>query len=179
MYTYVAFLRGINVGGNGLIKMTELQDCFTQAGFADVRTYIQSGNVIFKSNPADQADLTIQISALIHKRFNLSVAVAVFSGSEWIGGVKDAPEWWGKDETWKHNILIMTEPYDTDIAVLGIGALAPDIETVVAGNRVIYQSVSREHFSLSRSAKISSLPIYKKMTVRNFNTATKLLSFLE
>ena len=47
MTNYVALLRGINVGGNNLIKMTELKICFEEQGFADVATYIQSGNVLF------------------------------------------------------------------------------------------------------------------------------------
>jgi uncharacterized protein (DUF1697 family) len=47
MATYVALLRGINVGGNNIIKMTALKACFEAQGFTDVATYIQSGNVVF------------------------------------------------------------------------------------------------------------------------------------
>jgi len=50
MSLYVALLRGINVGGKNLIKMTELAALFTGLGFTDVRTYIQSGNVIFRAD---------------------------------------------------------------------------------------------------------------------------------
>ena len=61
MSQYVALLRGINVGGKNLIKMTELKICFEQQGFRDVTTYIQSGNVLFKSGesarrPTDPSD---------------------------------------------------------------------------------------------------------------------------
>jgi uncharacterized protein (DUF1697 family) len=49
MTTYIALLRGINVGGKNKVPMPELKEAYRQAGFADVRTYINSGNVIFAS----------------------------------------------------------------------------------------------------------------------------------
>ncbi len=53
--TYVALLRGINVGGNRKVEMKRLKATFERAGFADVRTYINSGNVIFGSESTDAA----------------------------------------------------------------------------------------------------------------------------
>ncbi|NCP46313.1 MAG: DUF1697 domain-containing protein, partial [Flavobacteriales bacterium] len=50
MNQYLALLRGINVGGNNIIKMVDLKACFEKMGFTDVKTYIQSGNVIFTSD---------------------------------------------------------------------------------------------------------------------------------
>ena len=57
MPRYVALLRGINVGGNNLIKMTALKACFEEQGFADVVTYIQSGNVLFDARASGAAKL--------------------------------------------------------------------------------------------------------------------------
>lgn len=50
---YVAFLRGINVGGNSIVKMLELKEAFIKSGFINVLTYINSGNVIFESDEKD------------------------------------------------------------------------------------------------------------------------------
>lgn len=58
MKRFVALLRGINVGGNNIIKMADLKTCFEEMGFANVVTYIQSGNVLFDSNETDQLKLT-------------------------------------------------------------------------------------------------------------------------
>jgi uncharacterized protein (DUF1697 family) len=52
--SYVALLRGINVGGKNIIKMETLKQCFVDMGFSDVKTYIQSGNVIFKTQKSDK-----------------------------------------------------------------------------------------------------------------------------
>jgi len=67
MITYVAFLRGINVGGHNLIKMADLVRIFTKAGCREVRTYIQSGNVIFSSALTDIDDLTRKLEAALKR----------------------------------------------------------------------------------------------------------------
>ena len=76
MIKYIAFLRAINVGGKNLIKMDELKKRFETLGFKNVRTYIQSGNVIFQSFTSDQNVLAKKIENLLHK--NLSSDVLVF-----------------------------------------------------------------------------------------------------
>jgi uncharacterized protein (DUF1697 family) len=54
---YLALLRGINVGGKNIIKMADLKACFESLGFSDVVTYIQSGNVLFKSADKDKVEV--------------------------------------------------------------------------------------------------------------------------
>ena len=76
MIKYIAFLRAINVGGKNLIKMDELKKRFETMGFNNVRTYIQSGNVIFQSFTSDQYVLAKKIENLLQK--NLSSVVLVF-----------------------------------------------------------------------------------------------------
>ena len=70
MNQYVALLRGINVGGKNLIKMTDLAACFQAQGFANVRTYIQSGNVIFSADETDQSRLTGLLEDALTKAFH-------------------------------------------------------------------------------------------------------------
>jgi uncharacterized protein (DUF1697 family) len=55
---YIALLRGINVGGNTLIKMPDLKVCFESLGFTDVVTYIQSGNVVFSTRNDNAEEIT-------------------------------------------------------------------------------------------------------------------------
>ncbi len=73
--TFVALLRGINVGGKGLIPMAELRSLFTSLGFEDVATYIQSGNVVFRSATADPDEVADRIEGAIAETFASSPTV--------------------------------------------------------------------------------------------------------
>lgn len=178
MQKYVAFLRGINVGGNALIKMADLKIALSQSGLNNVRTYIQSGNVIFESSENDKYLLADHISEVIQSIFNLPVKTVVFTGDAWRLAIEAAPDWWGKDPSWKHNALILTEPMGPDDIRQAIGELKLTIENIAPGNGVVYQSVSFSDFGKATTGKLASKPIYQKMTVRNYNTATKLAALL-
>lgn len=75
MIRYVAFLRAINVGGQNLIKMQELARIFASAGFKNVRTFIQSGNVIFDSRSGNSAALTKKIERALQQTLGYKVTV--------------------------------------------------------------------------------------------------------
>jgi uncharacterized protein (DUF1697 family) len=179
MQTYLALLRGINVGGKALIKMSELKAALETDGFSEVQTYIQSGNVLFRHSLKDTDKLAELMETSISKHFSMDVRVAVFSHLEWKKIIEAAPSWWGKDNSWKHNLLVLLKPYDMSDAVMAVGELKPDIEAMESGKGVLYQSMSLALFGRTTTGKLASSPIYKQMTVRNFNTATKLLGLLE
>ena len=79
---YVAFLRGINVGGNKLIKMDALAAAFTAAGFRNVKTYIASGNVIFDSRNSSIVGLEKKAEKKLLETFGHKIAVVIFSLAE-------------------------------------------------------------------------------------------------
>ena len=85
MIIYIALLRGINVGGKNIIKMADLKHMFEAMGMCDVKTYIQSGNVIFKSNEEEEP-LRNKIEYEIGKsfRFSVSVILRTVAELEWI-----------------------------------------------------------------------------------------------
>lgn len=66
---YVAFLRGINVGGKTIIKMEELRKVFSSLGFENVKSYIQSGNIVFETDETDEAKLTEKIANAVEANF--------------------------------------------------------------------------------------------------------------
>jgi uncharacterized protein (DUF1697 family) len=66
---YAAFLRGINVGGRTSIKMENLRACFAALGFEQVKTYIQSGNVVFETGKTDDEKLAAKIEAAVEEEF--------------------------------------------------------------------------------------------------------------
>lgn len=77
MGTYIALLRGINVGGKNKILMAELRDLLLNIGLKDVQTYIQSGNIIFNSEEENASKLELRIGGAIKEHFGLSVPVIV------------------------------------------------------------------------------------------------------
>ena len=79
---YIAFLRGINVGGNKLIKMQALAAAFSAAGFRKVRTYIASGNVVFEGSAKDRKALARKIEKMLTAEFGHEIAVALFTLEE-------------------------------------------------------------------------------------------------
>jgi uncharacterized protein (DUF1697 family) len=176
---YLALLRGINVGGKSMIAMSELRTALQDAGFQHVRTYIQSGNVLVASSAnAATARLAAKIESAIQKTFAMNVGVAVFSEKEWQEVVQQAPQWWGRDKEWKHNLLALlpgTEPADV---IDAMAALNPSIERVAAGRHVVYQSLSSKVAGRTTSSKLPSHSIYRRLTVRNYNTTQKLAELL-
>ena len=75
MTVYVSMLRAVNVGGSGLIKMEALREAYEAIGLADVRTLLQSGNVVFRSGLTDRARLVKRIMQEIERRFDLQIEV--------------------------------------------------------------------------------------------------------
>lgn len=94
MPSYVALLRGINVGGNALIRMAELRECVAALGHEDVRTYIASGNVLFRSNERSAATLDARLEEALESRFGFPVRVVVRSAAEVARIVERIPERW-------------------------------------------------------------------------------------
>ena len=74
---YVAFLRGINVGGHNKIKMETLREMVAACGYKNVKTYINSGNVIFETNKTDNNALAAKIERAIKSAFSLDIKVMI------------------------------------------------------------------------------------------------------
>lgn len=79
MITHIALLRGINVSGHNKIKMVELKQLFLNLGFTDVTTYIQSGNVIFKSSEINNSKIEQQIIEHVKQLFGHTINVLVLT----------------------------------------------------------------------------------------------------
>lgn len=174
MEEYLLLLRGVNVGGNSLVRMADLKTALNDADFQNVKTYIQSGN-IFVTSTLDKTTAADQIVRLIETKFGVVTTLAIFTKREWQEIIESAPKWWGKDPEWKHNLLVMIGAYDMSKVIEAVGTLKPAIEAMEPGPGVLYQSMSRALFGRTTTGKLASSPVYKEMTVRNYNTANKLL----
>jgi uncharacterized protein (DUF1697 family) len=83
MTTYVALIRGINVGGHKLVAMADLRDFLTQLGFIEPRSLLQSGNLVFRSNARTSAQLERSLEAEARKRLALQADFFVRTAREW------------------------------------------------------------------------------------------------
>jgi uncharacterized protein (DUF1697 family) len=179
MNQYVALLRGINVGGSNPIKMTDLKACFEALGLKQVRTYIQSGNVLFRIGRSDQAKLTTQIEGALSKAFHYESRVVVRSMSELKAIIDRAPKGFGSDPgTYRYDVIFLKEPLTAGEVMKSI-SLREGVDQAFSGKGVLYTSRLSSRATQSRLTRIIGLPIYQSMTIRNWNTTTKLLAMME
>ena len=179
MTQYVALLRGINVGGNNIIKMTALKACFESLGFKDVRTYIQSGNVLFRAAGSNQASLTKRIETALSKSFNYKSRVVVRSQKQLKSIVAKAPKGFGSDQdTYRYDVLFLKAPLTAAKAMKSV-SMKEGVDEAYAGKDVLYFSRLISKATQSHLNRIASMPVYQSMTIRNWNTTTKLLNLME
>src|SRR5690606_20883705 len=105
---YIALLRGINVGGNNIIKMADLKTCFENMNFKDVVTYIQSGNVLFSTDEKDQDKLTAKIEKALSERFNYGSRIVLITSNQLKKIVEEAPAGFGEEASlYRYDVLFL------------------------------------------------------------------------
>lgn len=174
---YAALLRGINVGGNNKINMKELKEAFEQAGMSSVKTYINSGNIVFKDD-RDKETVTLVLEEAILAQFGLRIKVLVYSFDEYSRIAKAVPVEWANDERLKSDVLFLWQQAD-DERVLEQLSLKPDIDRVQYVPGAILWSVDRGQVTKSGMAKIVGTKLYKLVTVRNVNTVRKIYNLMK
>lgn len=179
MARYLALLRGINVGGKNLIRMADLKACFEEHGFRDVATYIQSGNVLFESGESSSVRLTARIEAMLGDAFDYRASVVIRTRTQLRRVVNRAPDGFGSEpERYRYDVLFLKLPLTSKAAVREV-PIRDGVDEVHAGPGVLYFSRLASRASQSRLSRIVSLPIYQDMTIRNWNTTTKLLEKMD
>ena len=180
MNTYVVLLRGINVGGKNKIPMSDLKKCLQGLGFSKVSTYIASGNVLLKSDQGAE-DVKAQIEGALPERFELDnelIKVLVLTRDQFQAVIEDKPEGFGEQPETYHSDAIFLMGIDAAQA-MSVFDPREGVDKVWPGEGVIYSQRLSAQRTKSRLNKIMGTPVYKSMTIRNWNTTTKLLKMLE
>lgn len=173
---YLALLRGINVGGNNIIKMIDLKKCFEDMGFMQITTYIQTGNVFFTSNEKNKAKLTQKVEEILSEKFNYKSRIVIISHEEIKTVVEEAPVGFGNaPDKYRYDVLFLKEPLTATDALKSISK-KEGVDEVYSGKHALYFSRLISKASQSLLPKIIKLPIYQNITIRNWNTTTKLLA---
>jgi uncharacterized protein (DUF1697 family) len=174
MTKYIALLRGINVGGNNKIGMKELAAAFAEAGFSDVRTYINSGNVVFSSG-LDAATAQSLCETLIARSFDLNIAVAILTAEELADALAHAPDWWGKTPDVRHNAIFVIAPATAEAVFDEAGEIKPEYEKTAYHGKLIFWTVPPATISRTRwFTAITKKGLSPKITIRNHKTAYRL-----
>jgi uncharacterized protein (DUF1697 family) len=175
---YLALLRGINVGGNNIIKMTDLKTTFVDMGFSDVSTYIQSGNVIFKSEIDNKTSLINLVEKNLSDRFGYLSKVVIINHNELKSVVENAPEGYGLEPAnYRYDVLFLKDPL-TVIDFMKKIKLKTDVDEAFPGKITVYFRRLIKKASSSYLTRVITLPEYKFITIRNWNTTTKLLTMM-
>jgi uncharacterized protein (DUF1697 family) len=175
---YAALLRGINVGGRNIIKMAALKLCLEQHGLQNVVTFIQSGNVVFDSDQRNAGELTKQIERALSKTFDHDACVVLRSQAQLEAVVAGVPAEWKRRTDLRCNIAFLRAPVTARSAVAQVDA-NPQVDSVCAGRGVLYLSTLSSGSKKSRFTKVIGKPVYRHMTIRNYNTCRKLLALME
>jgi uncharacterized protein (DUF1697 family) len=168
MTNYVALLRAVNVGGTGLLPMKQLQTLCTGLGLTHVRTYIQSGNVLFKSPDAEPA-VTGTLERAIGEKLGRPVGVVI----------RTAPE---LRAVLKANPFPNAKPSQVGIIFLRKPAPDDSLDGIVSPGREEVRMIGREvfvHYPDGMGRSKLKLPFAADGTTRNVNTLTKLLAMAE
>ncbi|MDO7869441.1 DUF1697 domain-containing protein [Nocardioides jiangxiensis] len=167
---YVALLRGINVGGNNRIVMKELAEAFRAAGYAEVSTYINSGNVLFSaaSRPTPEA-----LERVVTDAFGLDIAVLVRSQDEIAAVVAEAPAELD-DAAVRPDVWFLRASLSPEAALAAMPEPHPEVDRIWTGPGVLYTTRIAELASKSRLTKAVGTKVYREMSVRNWNTTKAL-----
>lgn len=177
MKRYIVLLRGINVGGKNKIPMSELKKGFMELEFAEVATYLNSGNVIASSAYEDVSNLSERIRQMIKDRFGLDIPVFIVLQEHLKECLNNAPDWWGDDgKDIYDNLILMIPPLTYEAFYDEIGNPKEEYEKVCNYKDVIFWSFSRKDYQKTNWwSRTASGDVRDKITIRTANTVRKIV----
>ena len=174
MTSYVALLRGINVGGARTLPMPALAELFEEAGCTSVRTYIQSGNVVFAADDELGDNFRQHVAEAIERRFSMQVPIVLRTAQEMADAVGNNPflaE--GGDEKALHVAFLGDTPSADAIASLDADRSPPDRFAVIGRDIYLHLPNGVARTKLTNAYFDSKLKTVS--TLRNWRTVLTLL----
>jgi uncharacterized protein (DUF1697 family) len=173
LMVYVAFLRGINVGGQAIVAMAAVREALVELGLSEVRTYINSGNVIFSTRAADIQRLGARIEKALEERTGMPIKVLVMDHQSLKKLVDAIPPHWVDDKTMRTYVLLLWTELD-DGKILEWLPVRPGVDNVRYEPGALIWQVDRKDVAKSGMNRIIGTAYYKQMTIRSANTMRKL-----
>ena len=177
MKRYIALLRGINVSGKNKVPMAELKKCFESLGVMEVKTCLNSGNVIFSSADKNVTALIDQVERMMQRELGLDIPVFIIPQEELADILRHAPDWWGTENKGNYDNLIFILPPATfpDI-YYEIGAPKEGLEQIQEYQSAVFWSFSRKDYQKTNWwSKTARADIGSKLTIRTANTVRRIV----
>lgn len=177
MKSYIAFLRGINVGGQKKIIMADLKRVLEQNGFQNVQTYIQSGNLVFKSDEIDLGKLQDAIGKTILSAFGFNVPVLVLTLEDLEKILKENPFTDEPDKKSLYYVLLKTKP-DSDL-VDEFNQVKFENEDFVITDYCVYLCCKAGYGKAKLSNNLIERKLKVEATARNLRTMQKMVEMVK
>jgi uncharacterized protein (DUF1697 family) len=173
--TYVALLRGVNVGGRRRLAMSDLRGALEDLGFARVRTYLQSGNAVFNAEPAEPSHIATRIADVLEEKTGGRIEVLVLTAADMAFAAAHnpfVPPTKGFDPKHLHVVFMFDEPSAERVASLDPPAALG--EEVALLGRLVYLRLPYGAARTKLSNAYFERELQTRATGRNWNTVTAL-----
>ena len=174
----IALLRGVNVGGNRKIAMADLKAMVEALGFAEVKTLLQSGNVVFRAGGEPEADLEAHLEAETEKRLGLKTSYLVRDASQWRAIIDACPFPKEAQAEPSRTLLTVGRAAMPAEALDAVRAVMLPHEKLAAVERQVYAYFG-EGMGQSKAAEVLNRKAVKAVaTGRNWNTVLKIAALI-
>ena len=175
---YVALLRGINVGGKNKVVMSELRELIAGAGCTNVRSYINSGNLLFEAD-APAEDVAEMVEEVLEGTYDFPIRVALLTGQDYLAELSGLPEWWHGDVA-RRDALFYTRGLDRDHVRERIEAMELGDEAVHFGENAVFWGKfdETEFLKTAYHKRLLREDFYRQVTIRSGATVERIASML-
>lgn len=182
MPIYLALLRGINVSGKKIIKMEDLRKLMGDAGYTNVKTYIQSGNIVFESTEKSKIKIAKAIEKLIESNYGFDVTVFITDKGSLEKAIDGNPFADGRKEEQaglkKLYVTFLSEvPSAENMGKLRLTPIGDDLIELIED--ILYFKLESKASDSKLSNNLIESKLKVKATTRNWNTSLKLLTMME
>ena len=177
---YVALLRGINVGGNNKVVMSELRAQIAAAGFGHVRTYINSGNLLFEAeDQASHEDIAQAVEDILARHYDFPIRLALLTAQDYLAQLDELPDWW-HGEVARRDALFYTRGLDRHHVRERIEAMELGDEAVHFGEHAVFWGKFDEKSFLKTAyhKRLLREEFYRQVTIRSGSTIEKIAALL-
>ena len=177
---YVALLRGINVGGNNKVVMSELRAQIAAAGFGHVRTYINSGNLLFEAeDQASREDVAQAVEDILARHYDFPIRLALLTAQDYLVQLDELPDWW-HGEVARRDALFYTRGLDRHHVRERIEAMELGDEAVHFGEHAVFWGKFDEKSFLKTAyhKRLLREEFYRQVTIRSGSTVEKIAALL-
>ena len=177
---YVALLRGINVGGKNKVVMSELREQIAAEGFTNVRTYINSGNLLFEvEDDTPREDVAQAVEDLLARRYDFPIRLALLTAQEYLAELHSLPDWW-HGEVARRDALFYTRGLDRSHVRERIEAMELGDEAVHFGKYAVFWGKFDEKSFLKTAyhKRLLREDFYRQVTIRSGSTVEKIVAML-